>query len=198
LTLGSAEDRRAAASLVATLSSYVITAALAVLGAQAVITTFVLDRREELTLFYVLGGLGAAMLVLSVLIGCAGIYEIAAAGSGGDWKVTTRRGKFNLQAICALVGTVLVIASAFQGERREDATAPPAGRSQPGSVDEATAWRPPAAGGSGAAKPAFPVACRIRGCAKAPSPHRPIYRAAESGAGACACPVTELERWGPT
>jgi hypothetical protein len=119
---GTIDDRRAASSLVTTLSSYVITAALAVLGAQAVLATFVIDRREHLTSFYVVGGCGCAALILSIIVGGAGVYEIIAAGARGDWKVTTRGGKFNIQVWLALLGTLLVIASAFLGDPKPPAS----------------------------------------------------------------------------
>jgi hypothetical protein len=112
------EDRRAAANIVVTLSGYVITAALAVLGAQAVVTTFVLDKREHLTWFYVVPGVGAALLVLSIILGGKGIGEIVKSGAGGSWTTHTRYRKFNLQSICALAGTVLVVASAFLGDTK--------------------------------------------------------------------------------
>jgi hypothetical protein len=115
---GTADDRRAASALVTTLSSYIITAALAVLGAQAVLTTFVIDKREHLTAFYIVGGCGATALVLSIIAGGAGTYEIITAGARGDWKVTTRGGKFNIQAVLALIGTILVVASAFLGDAK--------------------------------------------------------------------------------
>lgn len=115
---GTADDRRTASGLVTTLSSYVITAALAVLGAQAVLATFVIDRREHLTAFYVVSGCGTAALVLSILVGGAGIYEIISAGARGEWKVMTRRRKFNTQVWLALIGTILVVASAFLGDTK--------------------------------------------------------------------------------
>jgi hypothetical protein len=116
---GTVVDRRAASSLVTTLSSYIITAALAVLGAQAALTAFVIDKREHLTPFYVVGGLGTAALVGSIIAGGTAVYEIIVAGAQGDWKIKTRGGTFNLQASLALVGTILVIASAFLGDARQ-------------------------------------------------------------------------------
>lgn len=109
------EDRREASSLATTLSSYVITAALAVLGAQAVITTFVMDKREGLTWFYVISGLGAACLIGSVILGGRGIWEIVGNGFEGNWDINPRNQKFNVQALLALAGTIFVVASAFLG-----------------------------------------------------------------------------------
>jgi hypothetical protein len=115
---GKAEDRRAAANLVTTLSSYIITASLAILGAQAVLTTFVLDNREHLGGYYVVGGLGTCALVGSILVGGAAIYEIISAGFVGDWRITTRGRSFNTQALLALLGVILVIVSAFLGDTK--------------------------------------------------------------------------------
>jgi hypothetical protein len=115
---GTPDDRRAASSLVTTLSGYLMTAALAVLGAQAVIATFVIDKREHLTSFYVVGGFGTAALIGSIIVGGAGVGEIIGAGARGDWKIKTRGSKFNLQAYLALIGTILVIASAFLGDSK--------------------------------------------------------------------------------
>lgn len=114
----SVDDARTASGLVTSLSSYVITAALAVLGAQAVVATFVIDRRKDLTAFYGVSAAGTAALILSIVVGGLGIYEIALAGASGNWKVTTRHGKFNVQAILALVGSVLVVISAFLGHAK--------------------------------------------------------------------------------
>jgi hypothetical protein len=113
---GSIEYRRTASGLVTTLSGYVITAALAILGAQAVVATFVIDRRQHLTGFYVVSASGTALLIGSVLLGGAGMDEIVRAGANGNWKIRTRYGKFNWQALLALAGTVLVVVSAFLGD----------------------------------------------------------------------------------
>lgn len=112
---GKPEDGRAAATLVATLSGLLITAALAVLGAQAVIATFIIDNRQRLFWFYTVSGIGTATLILSIICGGLGIDEIASAGFRGKWQIRTRNGVFNWQAVLALVGTVLVVGSAFLG-----------------------------------------------------------------------------------
>jgi hypothetical protein len=76
----------------------------------------VIDKREHLTSFYVVGGFGTAALVLSIIVGGMGVGEIIGAGARGDWKIKTRGSKFNTQSVLALVGTILVIASAFLGD----------------------------------------------------------------------------------
>lgn len=91
---GSADDLRAASNLTTTLSGYLITAALAVLGGQAIVVTFVIDKRNELEAFYAVSAVGTASLVCSIILGGAGIYEIVQAGARGEWKVSTKGGKF--------------------------------------------------------------------------------------------------------
>lgn len=118
---GSADDLRAASNLTTTLSGYLITAALAVLGGQAIVVTFVIDKRNQLEAFYAVSAVGTASLVCSIILGGAGIYEIVHAGARGEWKVSTKGGKFNLQAVLALLGAVLVVASAFLGHSKPPA-----------------------------------------------------------------------------
>ena len=110
------EDRRSAANLAVTLSGLVVTAALAVLGAQAVVVTFVIDRRDDLLGFYAVSVCGMVALVASIVLGGRGIWEIVSGGFDGAWRVTTQHGKFNFQAILALVGAILVATSAFLGD----------------------------------------------------------------------------------
>jgi hypothetical protein len=112
------EDQRTASGFVVTLSGYVMTAALAVLGAQAVVATFAMDRREHLGFFYAASALGAAALVSSIVVGGKGISEIIARGWAGDWQVRTRRGMFKLQSWLALAGAALVVLSAFLGDTK--------------------------------------------------------------------------------
>src|SRR4051812_18478556 len=111
-----AEDRRQAALLVASLSSSVTSASVALLGAGAVITTYVSDKYVHLGLFYVVMAVAAGGLVRSLLVGGEGIYEIAADGwEKGDWKVQTRKRKFNTQVRWMMGGVVLLLLGTFIG-----------------------------------------------------------------------------------
>jgi nitrogen fixation/metabolism regulation signal transduction histidine kinase len=111
----SKDDLRAASGLVVSLSSYVMTATLAVLGAQAVVATFVIDKRKDLTAFYIVSVAGTLVLILSIILGGQGMDEIIKSGARGAWKVRTSGRKFNLQSILALLGAILVVISAFLG-----------------------------------------------------------------------------------
>jgi hypothetical protein len=112
---GSTDDMRAAASLTTALSSYLITAALAVLGADAIVATFVIDKRQHLIAFFVVNAVGLVALVFSIIFGGRGIYEIVKSGYEGEWRIKTRHRDFNCQAILVLLGTILVVVSSLLG-----------------------------------------------------------------------------------
>lgn len=60
------------------------------LGAQAVIATFVIDRREDLAWFYVASASGTIALVVSIIRGGRGIYEVISSAARGEWTTRTR------------------------------------------------------------------------------------------------------------
>lgn len=109
---GSPEDLRAAAQLKVSLSSFVITAALAVLAAQGVIVNSVLEKASNSAAFFVISIFAAVCLVFSVICGGKGVQCIITNGENGEWS--KRIGShFNTQAISVLFGTILVIVSVF-------------------------------------------------------------------------------------
>jgi hypothetical protein len=117
---GTLEDRRAASNITATLSSYLMTAALGVIAAEAVIVTFIFDKREHLTWFYLLSVVGLASSVASVCFGGKGIFKLTKRGFDGDWVIRTTGGHFNRQSWLALSGVVLVAASVFCGRAKPE------------------------------------------------------------------------------
>jgi hypothetical protein len=110
-----AEDQRSAANICASLSSYVMTASLGVIAAQAVLATFVLDKRDHLTWFYVWGILGLVSSVVSVVLGGKGIGGIASSGFHGSWTLHPKHNYFDLQSKLCLIGMGLLICSLFCG-----------------------------------------------------------------------------------
>jgi len=120
---GTIDDKRTASNITATLSSYLITAALGVIAAEAVIVTFVLDKREHLAWFYLLSASGVALSVASIYFGGKGIFNLTKRGFDGDWIIKTDRGHFNRQAWSALVGVLVVAGSAFCGNPKPDGRA---------------------------------------------------------------------------
>jgi hypothetical protein len=120
------DDRREAASLVASLSSSVTSASVALLGAGVIITTYVADKYEHLIAFYVLMAAAAFALVMSLLQGGEGIFEIAAKGFVGDWRIRTDKRRFNKQVSWMLGGIALLLIGTLIGltaKRRDTATA---------------------------------------------------------------------------
>jgi hypothetical protein len=115
-------EKRAATGIAVNLSSYLITGSLAVLGAQAVVVTFTLDKKENLIAFGVVSFLAFVSLIGSIYFGGKGIDELTKSGYRGEWAITTRGGRFNSQAILTLVGVLLLGISTLLGSPK-DATA---------------------------------------------------------------------------
>jgi len=109
------EDQRNAATIYTSLSSYVITASLGVIAAQAALATFVLDKREHLGWFYSWMVLGLLASVVSIVLGGKGIAAVASEGFKGTWKLKLDVDYFNLQSIFCLVGMALLLCSLFSG-----------------------------------------------------------------------------------
>jgi hypothetical protein len=117
---GQPEDQRNAATIYTSLSSYVMTASLGVIAAQAAVATFVLDKRDHLTCFYVCMIAGMAASVVSVVFGGKGIAAIASGGFGGTWSIKPNGDPFNRQAFFCLLGMVLLLVSVFTGQTKPD------------------------------------------------------------------------------
>jgi hypothetical protein len=117
---GTPEDERNAATIYASLSSYVMTASFGVIAAQAAIATFVLDKRDHLGWFLGCMIVGIVASVVSVVFGGRGIAAIAAVGFDGTWSLRPNGDSFNKQAIACLLGMVLLLASVFCGRAKPD------------------------------------------------------------------------------
>ena len=74
------EAKRVAASLIVSLSGYLITGALAVIAAQAAILTYIWEHRHYLIVFPVLSFLAFTFLLFSLYLAGKGIYEIYSDG----------------------------------------------------------------------------------------------------------------------
>jgi len=116
--MATTEDQRAASALKANLSSTLMTVALAFIGAEAAIATFVLDKREHLGFFYSAFIASMVCLTISGFAGGYGIRSIYRDGFDEGWNKKDG-GFFNAQALALLLGIVLVCASAFAGEAKK-------------------------------------------------------------------------------
>jgi hypothetical protein len=121
---GLPEDERSAANIYASLSSYVMTASLGVIAAQAALATFVLDKRDHLTWFYTCMVLGLTASVVSIALGGKGVDGIASAGFKGSWTLKPKHDYFNLQAVFCLLGMVLLLFSLFSGTTKPESPGP--------------------------------------------------------------------------
>jgi hypothetical protein len=106
------------------LSGQIVQAALGVVAVQAVIATWVIDRRVHLTWFYVVSACAVGALLLSIIVGGRGVAEIIGKGYHGTWLIRTKRHKFNAQAILTLLGAILVVVSVFLGDPKPPAPTP--------------------------------------------------------------------------
>ncbi len=117
------DDERAAATIYTSLSSYVITASLGVVAAQAALATFVLDKRDHLLWFYIWMVAGLIASVVSIVLGGRGIADIASEGFDGEWTLKPKGGDlFNYQAIFCLLGMALLLCSLFSGSTKVESS----------------------------------------------------------------------------
>jgi len=123
---GTIEDRRLAVSTTVSLSSFLITSSLGVIAAEAVLVTFVLDKRAHLLWFGITAGIGFIASVLSIYFGGMGITDLLKKGFDGDWVWKTQKGYFDKQALCLFAGLAIVGLSVFCGEPKTEKPVLPA------------------------------------------------------------------------
>jgi hypothetical protein len=108
------DDQRTAVQIKLSLASKLVTLALAFIGVQAVVVVAVLDKCEHLLTFYWTIAASTTALTLSIVFGGLGIRKSCRAGHKGDWELSDD-GKFQHQALCCLLGAILVLLSAVLG-----------------------------------------------------------------------------------
>lgn len=113
------EDKRAAATIAATLSGHVMTSALAVLAGIITFSFFLLDRDKNRSIsivrYYACGLfilLSVFLLVGSIIYGGRGIDELYKSGFKGNWIVSPGN-SFNNQATWCLLGMISAILAVF-------------------------------------------------------------------------------------
>jgi hypothetical protein len=117
--VGTAEDKRAAATIATSLSGYVMAGALAIIGAEAAIFVFLLDGKQ-ITIGLTLSlGLTFCVLFYSCILGAQGIWKIYRDGFKGTWNIVVG-GKFSRQFFLSMVGILLLIFSCFLANRAEE------------------------------------------------------------------------------
>ena len=116
MSKGSSEDQREAVLLGANLSNQLITTALALIAVVGAASTYIMDKRDVDTLFYLLLALAFALQVLSIYFGGRGINTARSKGSDGDWGKELTKDWYNRQATSTLVGAIVLCALFFVGK----------------------------------------------------------------------------------
>lgn len=112
---GRPEDVREAANMRASISTYVSTVALAVLGAEGALYTYYLEHR--LVAPWATGAfiVAALAIVVSIFLGGKGTNTLSSRGYYGDWDIFALAGTFSAQSLFALLSVVLLAAVMFWG-----------------------------------------------------------------------------------
>ena len=98
------EDARAAAAMATSLSQYLISAALAIIAAQAAALNAFVDKRERLGIIYWMAFFTLVATVASIICGGRAIDHVYQAGFEGNWQVGVHEAPFSLQANFLLGG----------------------------------------------------------------------------------------------
>lgn len=115
------ENKRLAINTGITLSSNLISACLAMLTIIGAFFTFVLDKRDVTWLFYVSMALSFCFFVYSIICGGKGINIVRRKAFQGVLDLDCSKSKFNIQAMCCLLGIFFCILSiVFTSQRPEE------------------------------------------------------------------------------
>lgn len=119
------EDKRNAVQISITLSSQLVTAALAMLTVEGAYVAYVLDKRVPEDYFGLVSMLSAIFFILSVFIAGKAITAARNAGFDGNWNLESGKGQFNLQALFNALGLFLLVGVVLLSgtSKREDTIA---------------------------------------------------------------------------
>src|SRR5438067_296291 len=95
----SPEDVRLAATIKTTLSGALIAAAFGIIAVEAALVVFVVDKRQDLSVFTTIAISAAVAVVASAILGAKGIAAVYKTGPGHDWPVDAGKGFFVGQAL---------------------------------------------------------------------------------------------------
>lgn len=114
--ISESEDRRTAAKMQVTLSTFVLTAGLSIIAAEAALAAFYLDNHPAAR--WANGSLliAALFVIIGFIAGGRGINALSEQGYHGSWDIVAVAGCFNCQAIFTLVAALLVITAVAFGQ----------------------------------------------------------------------------------
>lgn len=123
--MSSEDDKRNAVQISITLSSQLITAALAMLTVEGAYVAYVLDKRVPEDYFGLVSMLSAIFFILSVFIAGKAITATRNAGFDGNWNLESGKGLFNLQALFNALGLFMLMGVVLLSgnSKQEDAIA---------------------------------------------------------------------------
>lgn len=108
------DDERTASGIFVSLSSQLMAGAFAVLGVEAAILGFIIERKSPGPLFWLalLCSIAAVVLIIaSAYNGGLGISEIAKEGYNGRWSLSPQQGRFRSQKQLMIFATTAVYLS---------------------------------------------------------------------------------------
>jgi len=106
---GTADDVRAAANIQVTIANLVMTAGLAIIAAEAGITTFYLEHRNLQMWAEVLLIIAAILVIAGFILGGKALNNLSVKGYYGDWSIFRVADLFNAQAVVNLIAALLVV-----------------------------------------------------------------------------------------
>ena len=127
---GSPDDVRAAANIQVTIATYVMTAGLAILAAEAGLVTFYLEHRSLHAWALCALILAALLVIAGFIVGGQALNALSVSGYYGEWDIFAVGNGFNVQALLNLIAALLVVvAVAFGSSPIAGAPAAPKGGS---------------------------------------------------------------------
>lgn len=105
------EDRRTAAGISVSLSSQLISAALAMLAIEGAVVVFVVGERNPNPIFWIVAVCSFVAFVVSIFVAGKGITKDRDNGANGNWNTNEASKLYNAQAISCLIGLILFIVS---------------------------------------------------------------------------------------
>lgn len=114
------DDQKDAVNIGITLSSQLITAALAMIAIIGTFGTFIIDKRDVNVGYYLIVGGAFICFVASIFYGGKGIDKARKDGFSGNWTLISTKSYFNIQALTCMLGVVLFAISVFCGKQKSD------------------------------------------------------------------------------
>jgi amino acid transporter len=114
------DDKKDAVNIGVTLSSQLITAALAMIAVIGTFGTFIIDKRDVSIGYYLIVSGAFLCFVFSIFFGGKGIDKARKDGFNSNWNLTNTKSYFNLQSITCFIGIVLFAISVFSGKQKAD------------------------------------------------------------------------------